>query len=61
MKRKILIVLLSIGTVAGFASGFAHHRWRSRHFESHVADVCADAARRAQAEKPVAPATKAPH
>jgi hypothetical protein len=58
MKRKLLIVLLSIGTVAGFASGIAHHRWRTQHFERHVADVCADAARRAQVEKPSAPATK---
>ncbi len=49
-KRKIAIVLLSIGTIVGFASGFASMRGRAcarrDAFERHVAEVCVDAARR---------------
>jgi hypothetical protein len=50
IKRKIAIVLLGLGTVAGFAHGF--HTMRGRAcarrdaFERHVAEVCVDAARR---------------
>ena len=51
MRRRILIVLLAIGTVAGFASGFAHlHQYRGEHWrkvEDHMADVCVRAAERA--------------
>jgi hypothetical protein len=47
--RKILIVLFSIGTVAGFGSEIAgwHHcaNHRRAAFEQHVADVCVNAAR----------------
>lgn len=53
-KRKIAIVLLSIGTIVGFGSGFAsmRHRACARRdaFEQRVASVCVDAARRSDAE-----------
>ena len=56
MRRAMLIVLLSLGTVGGFAAGFAHHArwWRGGHqaFERHVAEVCVDAARHATEAKP---------
>jgi hypothetical protein len=48
--RKIAIVLLSLGTIVGFGSGFAsmRHRACARRdaFEKRVADICVDAARR---------------
>ena len=51
MKRKILIGLLALGTVGGYASGFAcaKHRAQDRRgaFEQHVADLCVSAAKRA--------------
>jgi len=51
MKRKIAIVLLTLGTFGGYAAGFASlrcHGWQKRHsFERHVAKICADAARSA--------------
>jgi len=63
MKRKLLIALLAFGTVAGFGSGIAslacgHHRAHARRaaFERHVAELCVDAARRADerpAERPI--------
>ena len=50
MKRRILIALLSAGTLLGFASGFASLRQCSKHrrdaFERHVASLCAEAAQR---------------
>ncbi len=49
MKRKIVIALLTLGTVGGFASGIASMSCRSKHrreaFEKHIADVCVRAAR----------------
>lgn len=51
MRRPFLMALLALGTVAGFGSGFASLHGHSCHrqsFEQHVADVCTDAARRAQ-------------
>ncbi|MBX3273930.1 MAG: hypothetical protein KF729_26940 [Sandaracinaceae bacterium] len=56
MKRKLLIAGLGLGTFLGFASGFAslgacwQHRAEHRRaaFEAHVADVCVEAARRAE-------------
>ena len=49
MRRRLAIVLLSIGTLGGFASGFASmrhcHNQRRSSFERHVAQICADAAR----------------
>jgi hypothetical protein len=63
MRRKIVITLLALGAVGGFAAGFArlscyrHGGWHGRHaaFERRVADVCAEAALRAnsgQARRP---------
>jgi hypothetical protein len=53
MKRKILIALLAMGTIGGYASGFASMKGQchSRHdsFERHVADLCVGAAKRADA------------
>jgi hypothetical protein len=64
MKRKILIGLLALGALGGFAAGFAslrchrgwgHHErgwgWHGRHaaFEARMAQACADAALRARA------------
>ena len=53
MKRRILIVLLTLGTIGGFGSGIAtmrcHGNARRAAFERHVAKVCVDAARRAKA------------
>lgn len=49
LRRKLLIVALAFGTVAGFASGFHGmrrcHYERRQTFEQHVAKLCADAAR----------------
>jgi hypothetical protein len=49
MKRTIVMVLLAMGAVGGYASGFAHmHRCGREHqaaFERHVADVCVAAAK----------------
>ena len=48
MRRKILIAVLALGTLGGYASGFAHMRCNARArraaFEAHVATVCVDAA-----------------
>jgi hypothetical protein len=57
MRRKIVMVLLGAGAVAGFGSGFArlaahHHGWHGseygRHgrFKDRVAETCTDAALR---------------
>ncbi len=55
MKRKIVIVLLAMGTVLGFAAGFAHlgRHVRGHHdaFERHVAQICVEAARNAPASR----------
>ncbi|MGE0789203.1 MAG: hypothetical protein AB7S26_26250 [Sandaracinaceae bacterium] len=55
MKRRLLIALFALGTVAGFGSGISsmacwHHRAEQRRaaFEQHVADVCVEAAQRAR-------------
>lgn len=48
MRRPILVVLLTLGTIGGYAAGFAHLRCassRQQAFEQHVAKVCVDAAR----------------
>jgi hypothetical protein len=53
MKRRILIALLTLGTIGGYGVGFASMRCRAqaRHgaFERHVAKVCVDAAREGKA------------
>lgn len=63
MRRKILIVLLSLGTIGGFASGAASMRWRGechrQAFEQRVARVCVDAARGAEADAKAAQAAQA--
>jgi hypothetical protein len=44
-KRKIIIGLLAVGTIAGFASGFAHlGRGHAHDRARHAAEVCVDAA-----------------
>ncbi len=49
IKRRILIVLFSLGAVGGFASGIhSLHRAHACHresFERHVAQICVDAAK----------------
>lgn len=49
MRRPFLIALLALGTVGGYAAGFAslhgHGHARRAAFERHVANVCIDAAR----------------
>lgn len=49
-RKKLLIALLALGTVAGYGWGFhslRHCRYERRQaFERHVAEVCVDAARR---------------
>jgi hypothetical protein len=58
MKRKIAIVLLSLGTIGGYAAGIAslrcHGSQRRQAFEEHIAKVCVDAAKGAEAP-PAAP------
>ena len=67
MGRKFLMVVLGLGAVAGFASGFAqlHHAggWcrygygpgghfdRQSEFQRHVADTCTEAALRVYNQK----------
>jgi len=56
LREKALIALLALGTVGGFACGFAslhrhgHHRHHS--FKRMVTDICADAVRQAQSDQP---------
>lgn len=61
IRRKLLIILLTIGTVAGFGFGFrslVHHRRGHRAaLEQHVAKVCIEAARKSC---PTAPAVAPP-
>lgn len=53
MRRKLLIAVLALGTVGGYAAGFASmrrcHSHRQASFEQHVAKVCVDAARQSDA------------
>lgn len=62
MRRRLIITLLALGTIGGYASGFAsmHCRaqWKRNAFERHVASLCVDAAARkagADAERAAAP------
>ncbi|MBX7191561.1 MAG: hypothetical protein K1X94_05870 [Sandaracinaceae bacterium] len=67
LKRAFLVVVFSLGTVGGFAHGFAHlghcmashHAARREAFEDHVADVCTRSAERVIREEG-APAHDAP-
>jgi hypothetical protein len=66
MRRRILIVVLALGTLFGFGAGFAslRHRGCEYHggygrygrgdFEQRVSELCADAALRAQRGQPLA-------
>lgn len=48
MRRSILIVLLSMGVIAGYTSAFVGWRFgEGRHYRSHLARICAEAAREA--------------
>lgn len=47
MRRPTLILVLALGALGGYASGFAslaHHHDRRAAFEQHVAQVCVEAA-----------------
>jgi hypothetical protein len=54
MKRRLMIALLALGMVGGFASFLCRaehgaHGWgRRAQFERRVAELCTDAALRAQ-------------
>ena len=68
IKRAFLITFFSLGTIGGFASGFAHlgahcasHHQRRAAFEDHVADVCTRAAHRADGTRPEAPPQQDPY
>ncbi len=54
IKRKIVMGLLLLGTVGGFASGFArlgcHGKQRREAFEAKVAETCVRAAQRVERE-----------
>lgn len=74
MKRTILAVLLGLGAIGGFASGFAHLRYGRAHafsarcgpfadraaVEERLARICAEAAVKAAAPAPAAPASTSP-
>lgn len=59
MRRRLLMVVLALGAVAGFGAGFAHlcygpgHFGRDRRaeFERRVADTCAESALRVYSQK----------
>ena len=66
MRRPFLAILLLMGTIGGYASGIAHWNgcWHKMDEiramrERHIADVCLDAARRAN-PPPAAGAVGAP-
>ncbi|WP_437679901.1 hypothetical protein [Sorangium sp. So ce131] len=56
IRRKTTIALLALGTVLGYASGFAslgcHAEARRQAFQRHVASLCVDAARGAERAGP---------
>jgi len=56
MRRKLLLLVLALGTVGGYASAaYRHHRYH--HFEGHqafeaaVADICVAAVKRQAADR----------
>lgn len=65
MRRKIAIVLLSLGTLVGYGSGFAslacHRRARQQAFEQHVAQVCVNAAQNTLRPQGFSPTQAPPH
>lgn len=54
IKRKIIMGLLALGTIGGFASGFAsmrcHGKYRREAFQDRVAETCVRAAKRVEQE-----------
>jgi len=65
MRRPFLLVLLGIGTLAGFAAGFRSvrhgdfgwdHHWSSPRSMASWADACVEAAARRPPAVPPAPA-----
>ena len=56
MRRKVLIFVLAMGAIGGFASGLYgchyHDIERRRAFEDHIADVCTRAAERSRGLAP---------
>ncbi len=54
IKRRIVMALLALGTVGGFASGFAsmscHARGRHAEWQDRVAEVCVRAAKNVDAK-----------
>jgi hypothetical protein len=58
-RHRLLVVLLALGTVGGYASGFASLSCRAHArraaFERHVAHVCAEAAKNPAAAPPTDP------
>jgi hypothetical protein len=56
MNPRLLVPVLAVGAVLGFASGFHSLSMRRMHhsdaFERHVARVCVDAAQASQAAGP---------
>jgi hypothetical protein len=52
MPRKLIIGLLALGAIGGFASGFCslrcNYRQHRAEMDEHVTHVCADAIRQAQ-------------
>jgi hypothetical protein len=58
MRRNVKILVLGLGVVLGYGSGFAGlcaHRHRREAFEQHVARVCVEAARNPNAAPAPAP------
>ena len=58
IQRAFLVVLFSVGTVGGFAHGFAslgrcaaRHEAQREAFEQHVAEVCTRSAERVLRER----------
>jgi len=59
IKRRIVMGLLALGTIGGFAAGFAsmscHARGGREEWKDRVAEVCVRAAKNVDAEKAQAP------
>lgn len=70
MARTLLIVLLSLGAISGFALGFSHlHHfrhygygpgWGRDTYEEHIADLCVRAAERTLHDRPGGTPSPAP-
>ncbi len=65
MRRRILITLLALGTVGGYASGFASMKYRSSHcrrawMEQRTSQQCAPCPSSFQAHAPESAGTPTP-